>query len=398
MNKEIVPADQIALRIRNFRVEKVLLDFDLAALYGVETRVLNQAVKRNADRFPSDFMFQLSVEETEIISQRVTSSTGQTVSDSSQIVMSSAKHRGKRYRPYAFSEQGVAMLSSVLNSERAIKVNIAIMRAFVKLRQILETNRELAKKFSELERRVGKHDEEIDAIFEAIRRVNAHDRLDDLHHVRGRSAAAAFAARVCAVDRASYNSCRIGFGSHRVGSHANCRSCTLQNDRAGAMGACPRNELPSGDRRRQPHDGPCHGYFRPKYRVVFMGRRTSAERIFLLVAARCGWLLRSFSERGFVSVLRVLRAGSRAEVFSYRRLRIDQQGIRGDEADALFVFWRHARIHRDSHRIRNCRVAGSKSVVAIPIFAATAIVGVSRVISRLCCARGNLAAAHVGAD
>ena len=173
MNKEIVPADQIALRIRNFRGEKVLVDFDLAALYGVETRVLNQAVKRNADRFPSDFMFQLSVEETEMISQRVTSSAGQTVSDSSQIVMSPGKHRGKRYRPYAFSEQGVAMLSSVLNSERAIKVNIAIMRAFVKLRQILETNRELAKKFSELEQRVGKHDEEIDAILEAIRQLMA---------------------------------------------------------------------------------------------------------------------------------------------------------------------------------------------------------------------------------
>src|SRR5216117_4498520 len=161
MNKEIVPADQIASRIRNFRGEKVLLDFDLAALYGVETRVLNQAVKRNADRFPSNFMFQLSVEDTEMISQRVTSSAGQTVSDSSQIVMSPGKHRGKRYRPYAFTEQGVAMLSSVLNSERAIKVNIAIMRAFVKLRQILETNRELAKKFSGLEKRVGKHDEEL---------------------------------------------------------------------------------------------------------------------------------------------------------------------------------------------------------------------------------------------
>jgi hypothetical protein len=173
MNKEIVPADEVASRIRNFRDEKVLLDFDLAVLYGVETRVLNQAVKRNADRFPSDFMFQLSVEETEMISQRVTSSAGQTVPDSSQIVMSPGKHRGKRYRPYAFSEQGVAMLSSVLNSERAIKVNIAIMRAFVKLRQILDTNRELAKKFSELEQRVGKHDEEIDAILEAIRQLMA---------------------------------------------------------------------------------------------------------------------------------------------------------------------------------------------------------------------------------
>ena len=108
-----------------------------------------------------------------MISQRVTSSTGQTVSDSSQVVMSPGKHRGIRYRPYAFTEQGSAMLSSVLNSERAIKVNIAIMRAFVKLRQILETNRELAKKFSELEQRVGKHDEEIDAILEAIRQLMA---------------------------------------------------------------------------------------------------------------------------------------------------------------------------------------------------------------------------------
>jgi hypothetical protein len=190
MNKAIVPADQIASRIRNFRVERVLLDFDLAALYGVETRVLNQAVKRNADRFPSDFMFQLSVEETEIISQRVTSSAGQTVSESSQIVMSPGKHRGKRYRPYAFSEQGVAMLSSVLNSERAMKVNIAIMRAFVKLRQILETNRELAKKFSELEQRVGKHGEEMDAILEAIRQLMAppaRPRREIRFHVRAKA-------------------------------------------------------------------------------------------------------------------------------------------------------------------------------------------------------------------
>ena len=92
--------------------------------------------------------------------------TGTSVPNSSQIVISSRKHRGKRYRPYAFTEQGVAMLSSVLNSERAVKVNIAIMRAFVKLRETLETNRELARKFAELEQRVGKHDEEIAAIIE----------------------------------------------------------------------------------------------------------------------------------------------------------------------------------------------------------------------------------------
>jgi ORF6N domain len=174
MSKEIIPAEQIALRIRHFRGEKVLLDFDLAALYGVETRVLNQAVRRNADRFPADFMFQLSGKETETLSQLVTPSVpGHDVSNSSQIVMSSGKYRGKRYRPYAFTEQGVAMLSSVLNSESAVKMNIAIMRAFVQLRRALETNRELARRFSELERRIDKHDVEIDAILEAIRQLMA---------------------------------------------------------------------------------------------------------------------------------------------------------------------------------------------------------------------------------
>src|SRR5438105_13495117 len=97
--------------------------------------------------------------------------TGNEVSDSLQIVMSSRKHRGKRYRHYAFTEQGIAMLSSVLKSERAVKVNIAIMRAFVKLRQALETNRELAQQFEELEKRVGKHDKEIAAIIDAIRQL-----------------------------------------------------------------------------------------------------------------------------------------------------------------------------------------------------------------------------------
>jgi hypothetical protein len=192
MSKEIIPTEQIALRIRHFRGEKVLLDFDLAALYGVETRALNQAVRRNADRFPADFMFQLSSEETETLSQLVTPSVaGHDVSNSSQIVMSSGKYRGKRYRPYAFTEQGVAMLSSVLNSESAVKMNIAIMRAFVQLRRALETNRELARKFSELERRIDKHDAEIDAILEAIRQLMAppeKPRREIGFHVREQAA------------------------------------------------------------------------------------------------------------------------------------------------------------------------------------------------------------------
>ena len=177
MANEIIPIEQITLAIRYFREQKVLLDFDLAALYGVTTKVLNQAVKRNLDRFPADFMFRLTAEETRSLrSQIVTLQTPHfetNTSNRSQFVTSSKKHRGAVYRPYAFTEQGVAMLSSVLRSERAVKVNIAIMRTFVKLRAALEGNRALAGKFAELEERVGKHDEEIGAIIEAIRQLMA---------------------------------------------------------------------------------------------------------------------------------------------------------------------------------------------------------------------------------
>jgi hypothetical protein len=175
VSKQIIPVEQIARKILYLRNQKVLLDRDLAALYGVETRVLNQAVKRNTNRFPDDFVFTLSRQEIARISQFVTSSGRLKFS--------------KRVR--AFTEQGVAMLSSVLNSERAVKVNIAIMRAFVKLRQTLETNRELARKFEELERRVGKHDEEIAAIFDAIRQLMAppkQPRREIGFHVREKSA------------------------------------------------------------------------------------------------------------------------------------------------------------------------------------------------------------------
>jgi hypothetical protein len=136
----------------------VLFDSDLAQLYGVTTGNLNKAVNRNRHRFPSDFMFQLTAEEAKrlIFQFGISKSRG-----------------GRRHMPYAFTEQGVAMLSSVLNSERAVKLNIAIMRALVKLRKTLETNRKLARKFSDLERRVGKHDKEITAIIEAIRQLMA---------------------------------------------------------------------------------------------------------------------------------------------------------------------------------------------------------------------------------
>ncbi len=159
MATEIIPANVIVGAIFVFRGQKVLLDADLARLYGVTTASLNQAVKRNQERFPSDFIFQLRAAEADRLI--------------SQSVISKAGRGGRRHRPYAFTEQGVAMLSSVLRSERAVKVNIVIMRAFVKLRETLETNTALARKFSELEKRVGKHDGEIAAIIEAIRQLMA---------------------------------------------------------------------------------------------------------------------------------------------------------------------------------------------------------------------------------
>jgi hypothetical protein len=157
MSKEIIPVQRVAQSIRWIRGQKVLLDSDLAALYGVSTGNLNKAVKRNAQRFPPDFMFRLSTQEVQNL----------------RFQFGISRWGGRRALPYVFTEQGIAMLSSVLNSDRAIRVNIAIMRVFVKLRQTLETNRELAQNFSELEQRVGKHDEEIAAILEAIRRLMA---------------------------------------------------------------------------------------------------------------------------------------------------------------------------------------------------------------------------------
>jgi hypothetical protein len=158
MNKALASTAHIAHSIYLLRGQKVLLDFDLARLYNVTTGNLNKAVKRNSSRFPCDFMFRLAAAEWEdLIFQ-----------------LGISKPRGgRRHLPYAFAEQGVAMLSSVLRSERAVKVNIAIMRAFVKLREALESNRELAKKFSELEQRVGAHDDEIAAIIDAIRQLLA---------------------------------------------------------------------------------------------------------------------------------------------------------------------------------------------------------------------------------
>jgi hypothetical protein len=143
------------------RGQRVLFDAELAVLYGVETRTLIQAVQRNRARFPADFMFQLNAAEWLALR--------------SQFVMSKAGRGGRRYPPYAFTEQGVAMLSSVLGSERAIAVNIEIMRAFVRMRELLSSTKELARRFAQLEARIDKklaeHDEAITAILSAIREL-----------------------------------------------------------------------------------------------------------------------------------------------------------------------------------------------------------------------------------
>src|SRR4030042_1004356 len=162
--KALIPVEVIEQSILLIRGQKVMLDRDLAHLYGVTTKVLNQAVKRHADRFPEDFMFQLTMEEARIWWEQVTP-----VRLRSQFV---TLKRGQhiKYRPYAFTEHGILMLSSVLNSERAIKVNIEIMRAFVRLRQLLASNKELAKRLDELEK---KYDVQFKIVFDAIRELMA---------------------------------------------------------------------------------------------------------------------------------------------------------------------------------------------------------------------------------
>lgn len=153
--KELIPQEVIEQKIFIIRGYKVMLDKDLSVLYGVETRDLNKAVARNLDRFPSDFMFQLTQKEYEnLMFQFGTSSWG-----------------GTRKLPRVFTEHGILTLSSVLRSRRAIQVNIFIMRAFVKLRQILSTHKELAEKLGLLEQKVGKHDHEIQVVIQAIQKL-----------------------------------------------------------------------------------------------------------------------------------------------------------------------------------------------------------------------------------
>jgi len=155
--KSLIPGESVINKILVIRNQKVILDRDLAVLYNVETRVLKQAVRRNIRRFPKDFMFELT--NKEFIDWR------------SQVVMSKSDKKGLRHRPYAFTEQGVAMLSSVLKSERAIEVNILIMRAFVRLREIISTHKKVEEKLKDLENKLKEHDDQIIQIIQIINQL-----------------------------------------------------------------------------------------------------------------------------------------------------------------------------------------------------------------------------------
>lgn len=155
----VISEELILTKIYLIRGQKVMLDRDLAELYNVETRVFNQAVKRNINRFPDDFCFQLTIEEEE---ERSRSQT---------VILNKGRGSNTKYLPYAFTEQGVAMLSSVLNSELAIKVNIQIIRIFTRMREMLSTHKDILLKLDEIEKKIGIHDQEIQVIFEYLKQL-----------------------------------------------------------------------------------------------------------------------------------------------------------------------------------------------------------------------------------
>jgi len=155
-------------RIYEIRGERVMLDFDLASLYEVETRVLNQAVKRNIKRFPEDFMFQLTSKEWESIQSQFVTAYEKINSSSQIVMMNMPQNRTDKYLPYVFTEQGVAMLSGVLKSDKAINMNIAIMRAFVDVRKILLKQSNLNEQLTEIKERIGEHDVQLNELYDAM--------------------------------------------------------------------------------------------------------------------------------------------------------------------------------------------------------------------------------------
>ncbi|CAN5637704.1 ORF6N domain-containing protein [soil metagenome] len=155
-------------RIYEIRGFRILLDFDLAALYEVETRTFNQAVKRNNKRFPNDFMFQLTKEEYDELRFQIETSEQSNPLRSQIVILKTGRGQHKKFMPYAFTEQGVAMLSGILNSDKAINMNIAIMRAFVEIRKIVLKQNDLKEQLQEIKERLGEHDAQLNQIYDAM--------------------------------------------------------------------------------------------------------------------------------------------------------------------------------------------------------------------------------------
>ncbi len=170
-SRYLIPIERIDNAILEIRGHKVILSHDLAALYGVPTKVFNQAVKRNADRFPADFMFQLTQEETRALrSQSVTSNEAGSRSQSVTLDVKPGRG-GPRYRPYAFSEHGAVMAATILNTPRAIEVSVFVVRAFVRLSRVAANYRQLALRLAELEAKFASHDKNFRVVFDALRKL-----------------------------------------------------------------------------------------------------------------------------------------------------------------------------------------------------------------------------------
>jgi hypothetical protein len=173
MKNTIIPSEIIENRIFLIRGKKVMFDRDLARLYGVETKVLNQAVRRNIARFPDDFMFRLTKEESQIWKSQIVTSSSDNSLRSQIVTLKRGQHL--KYQPIAFTEQGVAMLSSVLKSRKAIRVNIQIMRTFTKIREMIISNKALREKIEAMER---KYDSKFKVVFDVIKRLIEKDKIE----------------------------------------------------------------------------------------------------------------------------------------------------------------------------------------------------------------------------
>ena len=173
MTSPIVAVDALSGRIHLVRGQRVMLDADLAELYGVSTKVFNQAIKRNIERFPADFMFQLTAEEHDSLRSQIVTSNAIDPLRSQTVTLKSGRGQHRKYLPYVFTEHGAIMAASVLSSPQAVEMSVFVVRAFIQLRELLASNRELADRLDDLERKLSTHDQAIAGLIDAIRRLTS---------------------------------------------------------------------------------------------------------------------------------------------------------------------------------------------------------------------------------